>query len=117
MFYYSFILLIYLFFYLFTNLCICFNDNRTQGASFFIFCLLSLYVCPHYFHKSSPIIFNFIFSSFHWGRIQDIEFERLGLLLIIHCMGNTFKVSTSYYVFLCFIILFCKGQPFISVCF
>ena len=74
-------------------------------------------MCPQYFHQSSPIIFNFIFSSFHWGQIQDIEFERLGLPLPIHCMGKPFKVSTNYFVFSCFAFLFCKGQPFFSVYF
>ena len=74
-------------------------------------------MCPQYFHQSSPIIFNFIFSSFHWGRIQDIEFERLGLPVLVHCKGKPFKVSTNYFVFSSFLVLFCKGQPFVSVCF
>ena len=74
-------------------------------------------MCPQYFHQSSPIIFNFIFSSFHWERIQDIEFERLGLPLPVHCMGKMFNVTTNYFVFSFFVILFCEGQPFVSVCF
>ena len=48
-------------------------------------------------HQSSPIIFWFIFSSVHWGRIQDIEFEWHGLPLPVRCMGNPFQVSIKYY--------------------
>ena len=43
--------------------------------------------------SSSPIIFNFIFSSVHWGRTQDIQFERHGLPLPVRCMGKPLKVS------------------------
>ena len=50
------------------------------------------------FHQSSPIIFYFIYSSVHWGRIQDIEFERHGLPLPVLCVGKPFKVSTNYFV-------------------
>ena len=35
--------------------------------------------------------------SVHWGRIQDIQFERHGLLLPVRCMGKPFKVSTNYF--------------------
>ena len=72
---------------------------------------------PQYFHQSSTIIFNFMFSFIHWGRIQDIQFKWLGLPLPIHCVGKLFRVSTNYFVFSCFVVLFCKGQPFVSVCF
>ena len=41
--------------------------------------------------------FFFIFSSAHWGRIQDIQFERHGLPLPVRCMGKPFKVSTNYF--------------------
>ena len=66
---------------------------------------------PQYFHQSSPIIFNFIFSSVNWGRIQ--EFERHGLPLPVHCMGKSFKVSIYnfvFFVFCCFVfqrVTFC----------
>ena len=69
-------------------------------------------MCPQSFHQSSPIIFNFIFSFFHWGRIQDIEFQQHGLPLPTCCMGKLFKISINYFVF-----LFRKGQTFVSVCF
>ena len=54
-------------------------------------------MCPQYFRQSSPIIFNFILSSVHWGRIQDIEFERHGLPLPVRYMGKPFKVSINYF--------------------
>ena len=43
------------------------------------------------------LLFFFIFSSAHWGRIQDIQFERHGLPLTVCCMGKPFKVSTNYF--------------------
>ena len=122
---YLFIYLIYLFTNLFILLLIYIltyyvfvsmtTEDKAPYFSFFV--QLCMYVCPQYFHQSSPIIFSFIFSSFHWGRTEDIDFERLGLPLPIHCMGKPFKVSTNYFVFSCFVVLFCKGQPFVSVCF
>ena len=30
-------------------------------------------------------------------------------------MGKLFEVSANYFVFSCFVVLFCKGQPFVSV--
>ena len=49
------------------------------------------------FINHHPSLFFFIFSSVHWGRIQDIQFERHGLLLPVRCMGKPFKVSTNYF--------------------
>ena len=42
--------------------------------------------------------FYFIFSSVHWGRIQDDKFERHGLPLSVRCMSKPFKVSINYLV-------------------
>ena len=48
-------------------------------------------------HLFFVFVFFFIFSSAHWGRIQDIQFERHGLPLPVCCMGKPFKVSTNYF--------------------
>ena len=62
------------------------------------------YYCQFWFCDTTVIFINhhpsfFIsFSSIHWGRIQDIEFERHGLPLPVRCMGKPFKVSTHYFV-------------------
>ena len=48
-------------------------------------------------HPSFLCFLFFIFSSAHWGRIQDIQFERHGLPLPVRCMGKSFKVSTNYF--------------------
>ena len=48
-------------------------------------------------HSSIFLLLFFIFSSAHWGRIQDIQFERHGLPLPVRCMGKPFKVSTNYF--------------------
>ena len=70
----------------------------------------------HYF------LFHFFIRSlgenfFYFIFFQDIEFERHGLPLPVRCMGKSFKVSIYYFVFLFFVVLFCKGKPFVSVCF
>ena len=40
----------------------------------------------------------FCFSSVHWGRFQNIEFERYGLPLPVRCMSKMFKLSANYFV-------------------
>ena len=50
-----------------------------------------------YFHQPSPIIFYFIFSSVHLGRIQETELERHGLPLRVRSMGKLLKVSNNYF--------------------
>ena len=97
-------MLTYLFIYLFIYLSIylftyslfvsCKIEHKAPRFSFFV--QFSLYVCPQHFRQSSPI-FNFILSSVHWGRIQDIEFERHGLPLPVRCMGQPFKVRINYF--------------------
>ena len=64
------------------------------------FLLLSVLILWYnrYFHQSSPIIFCFIFSSIHCGRIPDIEFEQHGVPLPVRCIGKSFKESINYFV-------------------
>ena len=81
----------------------------------YIYIYIQIYI---YIYICSSVNSIHIIHIIHiWGRIQDIEFEQLGLPLPIYCMGKPFKVSTNYFVFSCFVVLFCKGQPFVSVCF
>ena len=101
MFKYLFIYLLIL--YLFQG-----RQNIRRLVFIFLINSLSLYVCSQYFRQSSPIIFNFILSSVHWGRIQDIEFERHGLPLPVRCMGKPFKVSINYFdLFVLQMVTFC----------
>ena len=55
-----------------------------------------------HFHQSSPIVFYFILSSAHLGRIQDIAFDRHVQPPPIHCMGKPFNLSTHYFVLFVF---------------
>ena len=106
--------LIYLFTYLFTALFIYLltyslfismtTEHKVPRFSFFV--ELSLYLCPHYFHQSSPIIFDFIFFIRLLGRIQEIEFERHDLPLPVRCMSKLFKVSINYFSFVCACVFF-----------
>ena len=74
-----------------------FQGQQNIRRLIFHFLCNSLDVCPQYSRQSSPIVFNFILSSVHLGRIQDIKFERHGLPLPVHCMGKPFKVSINYF--------------------
>ena len=58
-------------------------------------------LCNLFNHQSSPILFYFIFSSIHWGRILYTEFKQHGLPLPIHCKGEPFKVSTQLFCPFC----------------
>ena len=100
--------LIYLFTYLFTALFIYLltyslfismtTEHKVPRFSFFV--ELSLYLCSHYFHQSSPMIDE------EGERIQEIEFERHYLPLPVRCMCKLFKGSINYFSFVCVCVFF-----------
>ena len=49
-------------------------------------------------------IYIYIDVICHWGRIEDIHFERHGLPLPLRCIDKMFKVSSHY-----FVLFFHKG--------
>ena len=61
-----------------------------------------LYCCYQFNFVTQSIVFYFIFSSIHWGRIRYIEFEWHYLPLPFCCMSKPFKGST--YLFVLFVL-------------
>ena len=60
--------------------------------------VISFGFVTYYFHQSSTIISYFIISHAHWGRIQNIKFERHGLPISIRCMIKPFEIGIQYFV-------------------
>ena len=103
---------------------ICLRHYRGLVTLFLEFTLLHTHIYIYIYIQIYIYIYKYIYicssvNSIHiihiihiWGRIQDIEFEQLGLPLPIHCMGKPFKVSTNYYVFSCFVVFFLQRATF-----
>ena len=74
-----------------------------------------------YFHQSSLIVFNFNFSSVHWARIQDTEFEFIIIIIIIIIIIyiliylSIYLISLFTYLFIFLFLYLLTHSVFVSM--